>query len=233
MRRLTPLMTTLEYQFTQVKLLHQALTHRSYSATHNERLEYLGDAVLNFIVASLIYNKFTDMKEGDMSRLRANLVNQSALAEIAAELSLSDYLYLGEGELKSGGAQRPSILSDAVEAVFGAVFLDGGYAAAERVIRHLYETRITRINPVTLGKDPKTLLQEYCQARKLPLPVYTVTGTHGAAHDQRFDVQCQVTGLVAPTTASAGNRRAAEQQAAQRALAQLDASLVNPPSSHS
>ena len=233
MHRFSTLMDRLGYQFEQQQLLRQALTHRSYSGTHNERLEFLGDAVLNFIVASLIYNKFTDMKEGDMSRLRANLVNQTALAEIAADLRLSDYLYLGEGELKSGGSKRPSILSDAVEAVLGAVFLDGGYAAAERVISQQYETRIKRINPITLGKDPKTLLQEYCQARKLPLPIYTVTGTHGAAHDQRFDVQCQVASLSAPTTASAGNRRAAEQQAAQRALAQLDASLVNPPSSHS
>jgi|SRR5690625_2249975 len=233
MHRFSTLMDRLGYQFEQQQLLRQALTHRSYSGTHNERLEFLGDAVLNFIVASLIYNKFTDMKEGDMSRLRANLVNQTALAEIAADLRLSDYLYLGEGELKSGGSKRPSILSDAVEAVLGAVFLDGGYAAAERVISQQYETRIKRINPITLGKDPKTLLQEYCQARKLPLPIYTVTGTHGAAHDQRFDVQCQVASLSAPTTASAGNRRAAEQQAAQRALAQLDVSLVNPSSSHS
>jgi len=233
MHRFSTLMDRLGYQFKQQQLLRQALTHRSYSGTHNERLEFLGDAVLNFIVAALIYNKFTDMKEGDMSRLRANLVNQTALAEIAADINLSSYLYLGEGELKSGGSKRPSILSDAVEAVLGAVFLDGGYAAAKQVISQQYETRIKRINPITLGKDPKTLLQEYCQARKLPLPIYTVTGTHGAAHDQRFDVQCQVASLSAPTTASAGNRRAAEQQAAQRALAQLDASLVNPPSSHS
>src|SRR5690606_21574699 len=184
--------TALDYHFQDAALLEQALTHRSHGARHNERLEFLGDSVLNFVVAAMLYKRFAKIDEGDLSRLRANLVKQSSLADIATRLSLSQYLRLGEGELKSGGFRRPSILADALEALFGAVFLDGGFDAAQKVIASQYEPVLVNVDPKTLGKDPKTLLQELLQARKLDLPLYTVVATHGAAHNQMFEVECQV-----------------------------------------
>lgn len=215
------LLKALDYRFNDMALLRRALTHRSHSGQHNERLEFLGDSVLNFVIASLLYEQFPDMDEGDLSRLRANLVKQSALADIAQNLSLSRYLRLGEGELKSGGFRRPSILSDALEAVFGAVFLDGGFTAAQGVVARQYEKILANINPVTLGKDPKTLLQELLQARRRDLPVYTVISTHGAAHDQLFEVECRIEQLDISVTASGSSRRAAEQGAAELAIASL------------
>lgn len=212
------LLVALDYQFKDGALLKRALTHRSHSAQHNERLEFLGDSVLNFVVAALLYEQFPTMDEGDLSRLRANLVKQSALAQIAQSLFLSRYLRLGEGELKSGGFRRPSILSDALEAVFGAVFLDGGFDAAHHVIAHQYAALLADIDPVTLGKDPKTLLQELLQARRFDLPVYTVVNTHGAAHDQLFDVECHIAKLNITVSASGTSRRAAEQGAAEKAI---------------
>lgn len=212
------LLTALDYKFSDMTLLRRALTHRSHSAQHNERLEFLGDSVLNFVIAALLYEQFPTLDEGDLSRLRANLVKQSALADIAQTLCLSRYLHLGEGELKSGGFRRPSILSDALEAVFGAVFLDGGFEAAHHVVARQYRSILADINPVTLGKDPKTLLQELLQARRLELPVYTVINTQGAAHDQLFDVECRIDKLDIAVRASGSSRRAAEQGAAEQAI---------------
>lgn len=214
----TALLKQLDYTFNDMALLRRALTHRSHSADHNERLEFLGDGVLNFIIAALLYEQFPAMDEGDLSRLRANLVKQSALAEIAQNLCLSRYLRLGEGELKSGGFRRPSILSDALEAVFGAVFLDGGFDAARRVVARQYQSVLANINPVTLGKDPKTLLQELLQARRRELPVYTVISTQGAAHDQLFEVECRVDTPEIVVMASGSSRRSAEQAAAEQAI---------------
>jgi ribonuclease III len=212
------LQTALGYEFASPDLLQQALTHRSHSVTHNERLEFLGDSVLNCVVASLLYDKFARIDEGDLSRLRANLVKQQSLYEIAQRLELSPYLRLGEGELKSGGFRRPSILADTVEALFGAIFLDAGFETARRVIRKLYEPVLATVDPKTLGKDAKTLLQEYLQGRKIALPVYTVVATHGAAHSQEFEVECAVPKLSIQVLGAGGSRRAAEQAAAKKAL---------------
>lgn len=222
MGNLVSLQTALGHQFADASLLEQALTHRSHSARHNERLEFLGDSVLNFVVAALLFQRFDKIDEGDLSRLRANLVKQASLADIAGNLSLSQYLRLGEGELKSGGFRRPSILADALEALFGAVFLDGGYAAAQHVISRQYEPILQNVNAKTLGKDPKTLLQELLQARKVDLPVYTVIATHGAAHNQLFEVECHIPKFDIKVTAGGGSRRAAEQQAAEQAIAALE-----------
>ncbi len=210
----------LGYRLRQRELLSQALTHRSHSGNHNERLEFLGDSVLNCVVAHMLYERFGRVDEGDLSRLRANLVKQASLADIAQTLQLSNYLKLGEGELKSGGFRRPSILADTLEALFGAVFLDGGFIAASEVIRRLYEPVMATVDPRTLGKDSKTLLQEYLQGRRIPLPVYSVVATHGAAHSQEFEVECAVPKLDIQVTGAGGSRRAAEQNAARKALEQ-------------
>ncbi|NYT62207.1 ribonuclease III [Alcaligenaceae bacterium] len=211
----------LDYQFADRTLLQQALTHRSHSVHHNERLEFLGDSVLNFAVAALLFQRFPSIDEGDLSRLRANLVKQASLADIATKLSLSQYLRLGEGELKSGGFRRPSILADAFEAVLGAVFLDGGFDAAKKVVVRQYEPILQHVDPKTLGKDPKTLLQELLQARKLDLPTYAVVATHGAAHNQLFEVECQIPKLEIRVSAPGASRRAAEQSAAELAIAAI------------
>lgn len=223
MAGLASLQAALGHQFNDASLLEQALTHRSHSAHHNERLEFLGDSVLNFVVAALLFKRFAKIDEGDLSRLRANLVKQASLADIATRLSLSQYLRLGEGELKSGGFRRPSILADALEALFGAVFLDGGFEAAQKVIASQYEPVLVNVDPKTLGKDPKTLLQELLQARKLDLPLYTVVATHGAAHNQMFEVECQVPKLEIKVAAAGSSRRAAEQSAAELAIAAIGA----------
>ncbi len=215
-----PLQRRLGYSFSQASLLQQALTHRSHAAPHNERVEFLGDSVLNCCIAHELYRRFPDLKEGELSRVRANLVRQETLAELAQKLELGTYLRLGEGELKSGGFRRPSILADGLEALLGAVFLDGGFAAAERVIRELYASLLERMDPATLGKDPKTLLQELLQGRKLPLPRYAVVATKGAAHNQQFQVECQIPQLAIRTTGLGASRRIAEQEAAQLALEQ-------------
>lgn len=226
---LTALETALDYHFTRSDLLEQALTHRSHSSKHNERLEFLGDSVLNCAIALLLFEKFGKIDEGDLSRLRATLVKQASLAEAAQRLELSTYLRLGEGELKSGGFRRPSILADTLEALFGAILLDGGFDAAYRTIAKLYKPVLHTIDPKTLGKDAKTLLQEHLQGRKLPLPIYTVIATHGAAHSQEFEVECGIPKLDIQVVASGGSRRAAEQAAAKRALEAVLA--ASPPSS--
>ncbi|MFP6558498.1 ribonuclease III [Paraburkholderia sp. B3] len=215
---LSPLESRLRYEFRNAELLRQALTHRSHSATHNERLEFLGDSVLNCAVAALLFQRFGKLDEGDLSRVRANLVKQQSLYEIAQALNIADGLRLGEGELRSGGFRRPSILADALEAIFGAIFLDGGFDAAQTVIKRLYVPILDHIDPRTLGKDSKTLLQEYLQGRKIALPTYTVIATHGAAHNQQFEVECTVPKLDVKVSGSGASRRAAEQAAAKKAL---------------
>ena len=215
------LQLALGYTFARPELLAQALTHRSFGALNNERLEFLGDSVLNCSVARALYDAFPDLPEGSLSRLRANLVRQETLAEIAASLKLGDTLRLGEGELKSGGFRRPSILADALESLFGAVFLDAGFDAAQRVVRGLFDPLVAQIDPKASGKDPKTQLQEMLQSRRLPLPEYRLAGTEGEAHDQNFIVECVLVKPVLSTRGVGKSRRAAEQEAARQACAQL------------
>jgi ribonuclease III len=212
----------LAYAFTRRELLTQALTHRSHGNPHNERLEFLGDGMLNCVVASLLYERFAKLPEGDLSRLRATLVNQQTLSEIAQSLGLGDLLRLGEGELKSGGFRRPSILADALEAVFGAIFLDGGFDRVRAVIGGLYEKRIGQIDVGALTKDPKTTLQEYLQGKRLALPRYAVVSVSGDAHQQTFLVECEIAELAVKAQGSGNSRRVAEQEAAARILAQID-----------
>jgi ribonuclease III len=215
------LQQALGYTFSRPDLLTQALTHRSYGATNNERLEFLGDSVLNCSVARALYDAFPDLPEGSLSRLRANLVRQETLAEIAATLQLGDSLRLGEGELKSGGFRRPSILADALESLFGAVFLDAGFDAAQRVVRGLFDPLVAKIDPRASGKDAKTQLQELLQSRRLPLPEYHLVDTEGEAHDQSFIVECVLTKPAINTRGVGKSRRAAEQEAARLACEQL------------
>ena len=212
------------YEFAQPQLLQRALTHRSYSAANNERLEFLGDSVLNCAVAHHLYAHYPELPEGDLSRLRANLVNQQALCTLAQQLELGELLQLGEGERKSAGHRRPSILADAMEALFGAVFLDGGFEAAQRVVLGLYVPFIEQADVQALGKDAKTRLQEYLQGRKLALPKYSVLATAGEAHAQQFRVACEIAQLKLTTQGEGGSRRAAEQAAAAAAYAQLNGS---------
>jgi ribonuclease-3 len=212
----------LAYAFTRRELLTQALTHRSHGNPHNERLEFLGDGMLNCIIASLLYERFAKLPEGDLSRLRASLVNQQTLSEIAQSLGLGDMLRLGEGELKSGGFRRPSILADALEAVFGAIFLDGGFDRVRTVIGGLYEQRISEIDAGALTKDPKTTLQEYLQGKRLALPRYVVVSVSGDAHQQTFLVECESVELGVKAQGSGNSRRVAEQEAAARILAQIN-----------
>ncbi len=218
---LTPLEIALDYRFAAPSLLQQAVTHRSYSVSHNERLEFVGDAVLNCVVARILFERFPSLDEGTLSRSRAGLVNRETLACLARRLELSRHLLLGEGELKSGGPQRASILADALEAVFGAVFLDGGFDAAQRVIVTVYGETLQDIDPEQLGKDAKTRLQEWLQARHLPLPEYVVTEIRGEAHLQHFVVECRIPLLEEAMHGEGNNRRAAEQQAAEAAYRQL------------
>lgn len=227
--RLQALQARLGYRFSRPGLLRQALTHRSHGQPNNERLEFLGDSVLNCVVALLLYDQFGSIDEGDLSRVRANLVRQQTLVDVAQRLELASALLLGEGEVKSGGARRPSILGDTLEAVFGAVLLDGGFDAARDVITALYAPILLNIDPQTLGKDAKTLLQEHLQGRRLPLPVYTVVATHGAAHNQVFEVECSIPKLRVQVTGQGGSRRAAEQVAAKRALEAANASITSAP----
>ena len=216
------LQQALAYTFTRPELLTQALTHRSYASLNNERLEFLGDSVLNCTVARALYDAFPDLPEGSLSRLRANLVRQETLAEIAVSLKLGDVLRLGEGELKSGGFRRPSILADALESLFGAVFLDAGFDEAARVVRRLFDPLVAQIDPKASGKDSKTQLQELLQSRRLPLPDYRLVGTEGEAHDQSFIVECVLGKPVLSTRGVGKSRRAAEQEAARQACNALE-----------
>jgi ribonuclease-3 len=218
-----PLAERLGYAFRDPALLRQALTHRSFGTPHNERLEVGGDAVLNCVVARTLYDRFPATAEGDLSRARASLVNQDSLAAVARRLGLGDAVRLGEGELRSGGVDRASILADALEAVFGAVFLDGGFDAAREVIDATYADLLRDADPAALAKDPKTRLQEWLQARKLAVPLYVVVNTRGEAHAQVFDVECRIAAMGLVTEGSGPSRRVAEQEAASRALARVSA----------
>jgi len=225
----TLLQNRLGHVFKDVALLRQALTHRSHSVLHNERLEFLGDSVLNCVVASLLFQKYKTIDEGDLSRVRANLVKQQSLYEIALRLELAQFLRLGEGELKSGGFRRPSILADTLEALIGAIFLDAGFNVARDVIFGLYEPILETVDPATLGKDAKTLLQEYLQSKKISLPVYTVAATHGVAHNQEFEVECAIPKLDIKVFGTGRSRRAGEQAAAKMAFEAALTMLVKSP----
>lgn len=229
MMDLTLLQNRLGHTFKDAALLQQALTHRSHSSLHNERLEFLGDSILNCVVASLLFERYTKIDEGDLSRLRANLVKQQSLYEIAQKLELSHFLRLGEGELKSGGFRRPSILADTLEALLGAIFLDAGFEAARKVIRALYISILDTVDPKTLGKDAKTLLQEFLQGKKIALPQYNVVATHGAAHNQEFEIECLVPKLDIQVFGTGGSRRAGEQAAAKLALEAVQKALTKSP----
>lgn len=212
----------LPYRFSNDSLLTQALTHRSYSAQNNERLEFLGDGALNFMIAQQLYQRFPALAEGDLSRLRAQLVKEATLCEIAQSLDIGAALKLGEGELKSGGWRRPSILADALEALVGAVYLDGGYAKAEAMVIALFSEKLATIDPNVIDKDPKSLLQEHLQAQKLAVPEYKVTQLAGEAHAQLFIVECYIEKLNIRTAGEGTSRRIAEQQAANYALIALE-----------
>lgn len=216
---LQALQTRLEHEFSNPRLLQQALTHRSFSADHNERVEFLGDSVLNLAVAGLLYERLSELPEGDLSRVRANLVKQDTLHKLAVQLGLPQLIRLGEGEAKSGGQKRPSILADALEAVIGAVYLDAGFDKASQLVRRLFQD--VEINPhmQAIGKDPKTELQEWLQGRKMNLPIYRVVGTLGAAHKQTFDVECEISEYGRAERGIGGSRRAGEQAAAAAMLA--------------
>jgi ribonuclease-3 len=212
----------LGHKFANPDLARQALTHRSFGTPHNERLEFLGDALLNCAVATILYERFTRLSEGDLSRLRATLVNQASLSQVAEGLGLGERLRLGEGELKSGGFRRPSILADAVEALLGAVYLDAGFDAVRGAVIHLLADKLENAGNKPVDKDPKTALQELLQGRGLHLPRYAVQKTEGEAHEQTFIVECRVDDLGAVATGTGASRRAAEQSAAEAVLAQLE-----------
>ena len=214
----------LGHAFTDQQLMRQALTHRSYGGADNERLEFLGDGILNCVVAVLLYESFPRTDEGGLSRLRARLVRQESLAAIAQALGLSDHLLLGEGELKSGGFRRPSILADTLEALIGAVFLDAGFQAARQVVSALMKEKIAGLDPRAEDRDPKTRLQELLQSRRVALPVYRVLAARGAAHEQQFEVACEIAALRISAVAMGSSRRAAEQIAAEQVLQQLNRS---------
>jgi len=220
---LVALQARLQHSFTDARLLQRALTHRSFSADHNERLEFLGDSVLSLAVSHLLYERLSELPEGDLSRVRANLVKQDTLHQLALKLALSPLLRLGDGEARSGGPSRPSILADALEALIGAVYLDAGYGAAQSVVRRLFETVEITPRMDAAAKDPKTELQEWLQGHKMKLPVYRVSGTLGAAHKQTFDVECEVPELGLTERGIGGSRRAGEQAAAAAMLIRLKA----------
>ena len=209
----------LGYAFRRPELLRRALTHRSFGADHNERLEFLGDAVLNCAIASILYRRFAAIPEGELSRVRASLVNAETLARLGASLDLGSAIRFGEGEHRSGGAARPSILADALEAVFGAVFVDAGFDMASGVIESVYAAELANLDPAALSKDPKTRLQEWLQARKLAVPEYIVMATTGEAHAQTFTVDCRIPALSIAASGTGASRRAAEQVAAAAAYA--------------
>ena len=209
------------HRFSDASLLLTALTHRSHSSTHNERLEFLGDSILNGVIARQLFDRFPELPEGDLSRLRANLVCQDSLHQLALSLSLGSFLRLGDGELKSGGSQRPSILADALEALFGAIWLDAGYDAASAVIVRQYASMLAAIVPGQAIKDAKTQLQECLQGRRLPLPQYSLIATEGEAHAQQFRIACTIDALQIRSEGSGNSRRSAEQMAAERALERL------------
>lgn len=218
MEKLKLLQERLGHVFQDENLLKIALTHRSYSSRHNERLEFLGDSILNCVIATLLFERYTELDEGSLSRLRSSLVRQQALFDVAQRIDLAVFLRLGEGELKAGGFNRPSILADTMEALFGAVFLDAGFETVRRVIRDLFASLLNDIDPKAFSKDAKTQLQEYLQGCRIALPEYHVIATYGAAHKQEFDVECVIAQLDIRVSGSGSSRRAGEQKAAMQAL---------------
>ena len=215
------LQNRLGHVFATPPLLAQALTHRSAGQPNNERLEFLGDSILDCVISLILFERFGDLREGDLSRVRASLVCQDALVRVALKLDLGVCLRLGEGELRSGGARRPSILADALEAVIAAVCLDAGFEAARALIDRLFAPLLAEVNPAAPGKDPKTALQEWLQGRKIALPTYTMIRVLGEAHAQEFEVACEVPRFSLRTVGRGSSRRAAEQQSAELALASL------------
>lgn len=212
----------LGYQFSKVELLQQALTHRSAAKQHNERLEFLGDAVLGMVVAQALFKRFPTVPEGKLTRMRSTLVKGDTLAELGREADVGELLKLGPGELKSGGHRRSSIIADAMEAILGAIYLEAGLDTTAEVILRLWQSRIDKLDPNEHPKDAKTRLQEFLQSRKLPLPVYEVVDISGKDHDQTFVVHCQIESLGKPMKGTGTSRRKAEQQAARNALEKLD-----------
>lgn len=213
----------LGYQFTNPAYLETALTHRSANKNHYERMEFLGDAVLNLVISEELFKLYPGASEGDLSRLRAHLVKGESLSHIAIDLSLGDFLRLGSGELKSGGYRRKSILADVLESIIGAIYLDAGFAASQEFILRVFASKISDVGDVKELKDPKTRLQEYLQAQALPLPAYAVVKTTGQAHNQYFEVSCTVSVLDKPVYGSGSSRRKAEQAAAEQVLEMIDA----------
>jgi ribonuclease-3 len=222
--RLDALQQRLGHRFAQPRLLSRALTHRSFGAEHNERLEFLGDAVLQTAISALLYERFAESAEGDLTRVRAHLVREDTLHRVALALGVPDVVRLSEGEARGGGAGRPSILADAVEALIGAVFVDGGFEPAQALVRRLFGDVIAGTEVDSWSKDAKTELQEWLQARKLPVPAYAITGVRGQAHAQTFEVECVVAALGLAQHGEGRSRRSAEQEAARRLLAALKAS---------
>lgn len=210
---------TLNYEFKNPTLLKIALTHRSRGSDHNERIEFLGDAVVNFVIADVLFKRFTKATEGELSRWRATLVNRETLADLAREFDLGQYIFLGPGEMRSGGSERESILSCAMEAIIGAVYLDGGFEAARDCIIAWYQPFLQSLSSAASHKDPKTVLQEYLQSERMALPVYKVDATEGEAHQQIFIVSCNVQGIDAKPIGRGTSRRRAEQTAAAAMLA--------------
>ncbi|MFT3930091.1 MAG: ribonuclease III [Spongiibacteraceae bacterium] len=208
----------LGYSFQHVALAEQALTHRSFGSAHNERLEFLGDAIVNFIIAEALFQRFPTTREGELTRMRATLIRTETLAAIAREFELGDYLRLGSGEMKSGGKRRESILADTLEAMIGAIYLDGGIEPCKQCVLRWFESRLQQVVPGEINKDPKTRLQEWLQARGRALPVYTLAATHGEEHNQQFDMVCTLPSVSQTFSGSGSSRRAAEQEAAQQAL---------------
>ena len=215
------LQRVLDYQFNDPDLLTQALTHRSFSDTHNERLEFLGDSILNFVIAEALYRQFPDVTEGDLSRLRAKLVRRHTLAEVAREIELGNYLSMGSGEMKSGGRNRASTLADALEAVIGAVLIDGETGRAADLIRALFQSRLDNLSEADLQKDAKTRLQEFLQSRGEPVPDYILIGSSGKSPNQEFEIEVRSTQLGEPVRATGTSIRRAEQQGAELALEAL------------
>ena len=216
---LDQLQARLGHVFADARLLQEALTHRSFGQPNNERFEFLGDSILNCVIAIALFERFGELREGELSRVRASLVRQDALHRIALDLDLGDCLRLGEGELKSGGSRCPSILADAVEALFAAVFLDAGFAAAKAVVDRLYVPLLAEVDPLKPSKDPKTALQEWLQGRRIAVPTYSMVQALGEAHAQEFEVACEIPKLGVRTLGRGPSRRIAEQQSAELALA--------------
>jgi len=216
------LLKKLEYAFNDIALLNEALTHRSYASKNNERLEFLGDGILNFVIADELFNLYPDVQEGDLSRLRANLVNKESLAEIANKLNLGEVIKLGSGELKSGGFRRPSILADAVESILGSVFCDGGFEPARDLIVRLYADRLASPTDLQSLKDPKTRLQELLQSRRFYLPDYQVSRITGQSHAQIFHVTCSIKQMSIEVNGEGKSRRKGEQVAAEKAITRVE-----------